>query len=427
VRARFHALWLAGIVLAGLLAGRAFAASPTYYQKPTSTPIATDLIIAQPYNGTAIKTYYAGDIAGLAASNSAVIAAINTAIAAYTGPLTTSQLNLTNVSGTQCLHSVAGVVSGAGADCGAGSFSPATAYNWTALQTLSAGANITPACPAATNAVGYLGAPQNTQGAYTFVCSDAGKIVECSSSCGTWTIPANSAVAYPIGTIIALDNETSSTIALAINTDTLNYGASTGSQVIPAQTVGTIVKIGTTSWRLNLPAGSVPTGTVAFYAANSAPSGWLIENGAAVSRTTYAALFAVIGTTYGAGDGSTTFNLPNMLGQFVRGFDSSGSVDPGRTFGSTEAYAVGPHNHLNGMTQTTGSGSLMVYGTSTTGIPGSAVDTVHADANTPVNQGYTSTSTGTESRPTNVALTPIIKTAFHPVNDNHPRPRLIAA
>ena len=63
----------------------------------------------------------------------------------------------------------------------------------------------------------------------------------------------------------------------------------------------------------------VPTGTVAYIAASSAPGGWLKCNGAAVSRTTYAALFAAIGTTFGAGDGSTTFKLPDLRGEFVRG------------------------------------------------------------------------------------------------------------
>lgn len=55
----------------------------------------------------------------------------------------------------------------------------------------------------------------------------------------------------------------------------------------------------------------VPTGTVIDFAGSSAPNGYLLCNGTAVSRTTFSALFAVIGTTYGAGDGSHTFNLPN--------------------------------------------------------------------------------------------------------------------
>lgn len=58
--------------------------------------------------------------------------------------------------------------------------------------------------------------------------------------------------------------------------------------------------------------GVIPPGTVHFWGGGSAPSGWLLTNGAAVSRTTYAALFAAIGTTFGSGDGSTTFTLPNL-------------------------------------------------------------------------------------------------------------------
>ena len=71
----------------------------------------------------------------------------------------------------------------------------------------------------------------------------------------------------------------------------------------------------------------VPTGFIAPYGGNDIPTGWLACNGATVSRTTYAKLFAAIGTTYGAGDGSTTFNLPNMNnGSFAEGSDTVGTV-----------------------------------------------------------------------------------------------------
>lgn len=69
-----------------------------------------------------------------------------------------------------------------------------------------------------------------------------------------------------------------------------------------------------------------PVGTVITMAANSAPNGYLLCNGAAVSRTTYAALFAKIGTTYGRGDGSTTFNLPNPIDRFIQGSGTAGTV-----------------------------------------------------------------------------------------------------
>lgn len=66
----------------------------------------------------------------------------------------------------------------------------------------------------------------------------------------------------------------------------------------------------------------VPTGTLLMWGTTSAPTGYLICDGSAVSRTTYAALFAVISTTYGSGDGSTTFNLPNLKGKVPVGRDS---------------------------------------------------------------------------------------------------------
>lgn len=70
----------------------------------------------------------------------------------------------------------------------------------------------------------------------------------------------------------------------------------------------------------------LPVGAVFAFAANSAPAGCLLCNGAAVSRTTYAALFAAIGTTYGSGDGSTTFNLPNLTDRFIQGSGTAGTV-----------------------------------------------------------------------------------------------------
>lgn len=73
-----------------------------------------------------------------------------------------------------------------------------------------------------------------------------------------------------------------------------------------------------------------PPSEVAYFWRSTAPSGWLKANGAAVSRTAYAALFAVIGTSAGAGDGFNTFNLPDLRGEFIRGWDDGRGVDSGR-------------------------------------------------------------------------------------------------
>ena len=69
---------------------------------------------------------------------------------------------------------------------------------------------------------------------------------------------------------------------------------------------------------------SVPTGMISAF--HTVPEGWLQCNGAAVSRTTYAALFAVVGTKYGSGDGSTTFNLPNLQHKFIEGTNTTSEV-----------------------------------------------------------------------------------------------------
>lgn len=90
---------------------------------------------------------------------------------------------------------------------------------------------------------------------------------------------------------------------------------------------------------------SVPAGVVLPFAMATPPSGWLKCNGAIVSRTTYAALFAAIGTTYGAGDGSTTFALPDLRGEFVRGFDDSRGIDSGRIIGTAQADELKSHTH----------------------------------------------------------------------------------
>ena len=71
---------------------------------------------------------------------------------------------------------------------------------------------------------------------------------------------------------------------------------------------------------------ALPTGSYIQFAGSQAPDGFLVCNGGEISRTTYSALFAVIGTTYGSGDGSTTFNLPDLTDRFLQGSTTSGAV-----------------------------------------------------------------------------------------------------
>lgn len=90
---------------------------------------------------------------------------------------------------------------------------------------------------------------------------------------------------------------------------------------------------------------SVPTGVVSPYAGSTAPAGYLLCDGSAVSRTTYSALFAVIGTTYGAGDGSTTFAVPDLRSRFVAGRGTATWSDALAETGGTKDAVVVSHTH----------------------------------------------------------------------------------
>lgn len=139
------------------------------------------------------------------------------------------------------------------------------------------------------------------------------------------------------------------------------------------------------------PRGSaVAIGTVIPFAGSSAPSGFIKCNGALVSRSAYAALFAAIGTTYGAGDGSTTFAVPDFRGVFLRGLDESKGYDTSRTMGSEQADAFVSHTHT--------APSIT-----------SAVLQTGSTANRAPLYGSTASTGGTETRPKNFAVVYIIK------------------
>lgn len=96
-------------------------------------------------------------------------------------------------------------------------------------------------------------------------------------------------------------------------------------------------------------ANATKVGTIITFPINASPTGFLECNGALLSRTTYANLFAVIGTIYGAGNGSTTFNIPDLRGEFIRGFDNGRGVDSGRSFGSFQDERVGSKGMKTGL------------------------------------------------------------------------------
>ena len=108
--------------------------------------------------------------------------------------------------------------------------------------------------PAGSPAIGYLNIPQNSQSAaYTTVLTDAGKTIfhpASDANARTFTIAANSSVAYPIGTVLQFVNMSANAVTIAINTDTLTWstGGGTGSRTLAQYGVANCLKIATTQW-----------------------------------------------------------------------------------------------------------------------------------------------------------------------------------
>jgi len=140
-----------------------------------------------------------------------------------------------------------------------------------------------------------------------------------------------------------------------------------------------------------------PTGAVIAFAGGSVPDGYLLCDGSEVTRTLYEDLFNVIGCDFGDGNGSTTFNLPDLRGEFIRGLDNSRGVDPNRTLGSSQPQSIQSHAHA------------LDAG------PASSVSTRAGGGNRASNTDTGETrpfpsDRNSETRPRNVALNYIIKT-----------------
>ncbi|MGK2740534.1 phage tail protein [Tepidicaulis sp. LMO-SS28] len=221
--------------------------------------------------------------------------------------------------------------------------------------------------------------------------------------------------------------------------------ALTGEPTAPTQSAADdSTKLATTAFVQAVAAAAIADhpGSVKFVVTSAAPVGYLKANGAAVSRTTYAALFSAIGTTFGAGDGSTTFNLPDLRGEFIRGWDDGRGVDSGRMLGSWQdqlfeshghtgtALSNGSHSHT-GSTNTTGNHNhSQTIATSGGGAGGAVLGfsasgsqtayNINNDGNhshsLSINSNGAHTHTlsinetgGSETRPRNVALLAVIK------------------
>lgn len=217
--------------------------------------------------------------------------------------------------------------------------------------------------------------------------------------------------------------------------NTPNYTGGTGISVTgntitntaPDQTItltgtgGTVVTGTYPNFTISTP-NVVPTGTIISFAGAAIPTGWLLCDGSAVSRTTYSGLFTALASAWGSGDGSTTFNLPDLRGQFMRGVDGSAGNDPdnatrtasnaggntGNNVGTVESNGIGSHSHVLTVLATCAAGntpttSNYIAGGAGTWGPGTGCG------------GFVNNTTsissigGSETRPKNVYVNYIIK------------------
>lgn len=250
----------------------------------------------------------------------------------------------------------------------------------TGLSTLNAGATITGAVTVSTTlgVTGVLTATGGVVGALT------GAVTGNTAGVHTGAVTGN-----------VTGNATGSSGSCTGNSATATALATARNIQVSGDVTGTASFDGSANINIaaTLVAQPVPAGSVFNFAASTAPTGYLECSGAAVSRATYAALFAVTSTTFGVGDGSTTFNLPNLRGEFVRGWDNGRGIDASRAFGSAQADELKAHTH----SYATKSGTAPQSGSATQCWIGETTNT----------SGSTG---GVETRPRNIALLYCIKT-----------------
>ena len=146
----------------------------------------------------------------------------------------------------------------------------------------------------------------------------------------------------------------------------------------------------------------IPPGTVISYAGITPPNGYLVCNGSTISRTVYTGLFGAIGATFGAGDGSTTFAIPDYRGAFVRGYDGTGTRYSGSVFGTYESDSFASHAHTQNYVV-----NLSGYGGG--GSAGGADPNAEYCYNTYYGGVNTSYNGGAETKPKNIPILYIIK------------------
>lgn len=261
---------------------------------------------------------------------------------------------------------------------------------------------------------------------FTLPLVSTDRIIFISNDATTTSVASSAAISHDTGAgvvplvdflndAMAIASGTANTDGITHTDDATPYNLETY-LIDERDRVDSLVASQTTAWEDETSPsanGFAFTGAVIPFASATARNGWVFCDGAAVSRTTYSRLFSVIGTLYGAGDGSTTFNLPDLRGEFIRGYANgkSGDTEQYRVFGTNQDDAL---QNITGTFETFDRGTPNVSGAFyDTGSNFSASVSSGASDSWGALYGFNAdlvARTDTETRPRNVALAYFIKT-----------------
>jgi microcystin-dependent protein len=268
-------------------------------------------------------------------------------------------------------------------------------------------------------ALGNTATISNTS-AYTLVASE----YQCMRLLFNGSLATDLTVSIPsgVGGFWIIANSTTDLSPAAIKYLTINTTAGGSLGVTPPRGSSVVIysdgtHVGYVAGTSPIPASSTTSGsalvipgTIISFAGSTVPIGYYLCNGDAVSRSAYSSLFAAIGTTWGSGNGTTTFNVPSLSGYFLRGSGTS-AIDPDspRAVGSPQTEMFLSHTHTdNGHTHT----YAPSFSTGSIAGAGSAYSLPVSYPNGTTNTGYANiqASGGNETRPDNVAVLYCIKT-----------------
>jgi microcystin-dependent protein len=257
--------------------------------------------------------------------------------------------------------------------------------------------------------IGTYTASGTTLSRDTVLASSAGAPTKTNFSGGTKDV----FVSYTATRSVNVDGSTIDTFGLGASAGQLLYAS--GTDVFSLLAAGALGQIftsggaGAPSW-ITSSSYVVPAGSITYSAVSTPPTGYLKANGASLSTATYPDLFAAIGYTFGGGGGS--FNVPDLRGQFIRGWDDGRGLDPGRGFGSNQGSDFLAHRHyaVNSAGRTQNLSDINAWSGDYN--PGNRDNTranLSGVATGDANYGLSSAFGTSETRPLNTALLACIK------------------